>query len=67
MPIYEYRCKECGNAFSRLQRVGAGSDGVKCPKCEGDSIERLPSTFASTSSAPDVACPSASSCPSGFS
>ncbi len=36
MPIYEYRCKDCENGFSRLQKVGAGNDGVKCPKCEGD-------------------------------
>jgi putative FmdB family regulatory protein len=67
VPIYEYQCKECGNCFSRLQRVGAGSDGVKCPKCEAESVERLLSSFASTSGSPDVACPSASSCSSGFS
>ncbi len=67
MPIYEYRCKECGNDFSRLQKIGAGNDGVKCPKCEGKSVERLLSSFASTSGSPDVACPSASSCSSGFS
>jgi len=67
MPIYEYRCTTCGNNFSRLQRIGAGSDGVKCPKCEDEKVERLLSTFASTSSAPDVACSSPSSCTSGFS
>ena len=67
MPIYEYRCNDCGNKFSRLQRVGASNEGVQCPKCESETIERLLSSFASTSSAPDVACPSASSCPSGFS
>jgi len=67
MPIYEYRCKECGDNFSRLQRIGSGNDGVKCPKCESASVERLLSSFASTSGSPDVACPSASSCSSGFS
>jgi putative FmdB family regulatory protein len=67
MPIYEYRCKDCENAFSRLQKIGAGTDDVKCPKCNGKSVERLLSTFASTSSSPDVACPSASTCSSGFS
>ena len=67
MPIYEYRCKDCKSNFSRLQRVGAGNDGVKCPKCESQNIERLLSSFASTSGSPDVACSSPSSCSSGFS
>ena len=67
MPIYEYRCEVCGNDFSRLQRIGAGTDGVKCPKCESEKVERQLSSFASTSGSPDVACPSASSCSSGFS
>ena len=67
MPIYEYRCKDCENTFSRLQKIGAGVDGVKCPKCESENTERLLSSFASTSSSPDVACSSPSSCTSGFS
>lgn len=49
MPIYEYRCKECGHVFSRLQRIGATSDGVVCPACGRESSERLVSTFASAS------------------
>ena len=67
MPIYEYRCEDCGNGFSRLQKIGTGSEGVKCPACESDKVERQLSAFASTSGSPDVACPSASSCSSGFS
>lgn len=50
MPIYEYRCKDCGHVFSRLQKVGASSDGVSCPSCGSTSSERLVSTFASASS-----------------
>jgi putative FmdB family regulatory protein len=67
MPIYEYQCKDCGNKFSRLQNVGATGEGVHCPKCEAENVERVLSAFASTSGSPDVACPSASSCSSGFS
>ena len=67
MPIYEYRCSDCEKTFSRLQKIGAGTGGVKCPKCESEKVERLLSSFASTSGSPDVACPSASSCTSGFS
>ena len=67
MPIYEYQCGDCGNEFSRLQSIGASADGVRCPKCKSHEVERQLSTFASTSSSPDVACPSASTCSSGFS
>jgi putative FmdB family regulatory protein len=68
MPIYEYRCAQCGKQFSRLQSVGAGSDGVRCPKCDSDKVERLLSSFASTSSSSaDASCPAAPSCGSGFS
>ncbi len=68
MPIYEYRCHDCGTTFSRLQRVGAGADGVRCPSCESEKIERLLSSFASgTSSTSAGASPTAHSCPSGFS
>ncbi|MCG6947784.1 MAG: zinc ribbon domain-containing protein [Acidobacteria bacterium] len=67
MPIYEYRCTECGSQFSRLQKIGAGSEGVKCPACESENVERQLSSFASTSGSPDVACSTPSSCSSGFS
>ena len=66
MPIYEYRCNECGHVFSRLQRMGATSKGVTCPKCEGSDVERVVSSFASAGSGSSAgASASASSC-SGF-
>jgi putative FmdB family regulatory protein len=67
MPIYEYQCGDCRNEFSRLQPIGANADGMRCPKCKSPEVERQLSTFASTSSSPDVACPAASTCSSGFS
>ncbi len=65
MPIYEYRCKECGHVFSRLQRVGASSDGVTCPKCGSTEVERMVSTFASSSSGASGTVSSGPSC-TGF-
>jgi putative FmdB family regulatory protein len=67
MPIYEYRCKACEKTFSRIQKMDAGSEGVTCPSCESQQVERLLSSFASTSGSPDVACSTPSSCTSGFS
>lgn len=47
MPIYEYRCTECGQTFARLQRMGAGADEVRCPGCGSGAVERLLSAFSS--------------------
>ena len=46
MPIYEYRCKECGNQFEMLQRVGEESEGLRCPQCGEVKVQRLLSLFA---------------------
>jgi len=68
MPIYEYRCTACGAEFSRIQRVGAGSEGVTCPQCESAKVERLLSSFASgSSSGPGAASGGGHACGSGFS
>jgi putative FmdB family regulatory protein len=39
MPIYEYRCRECGHQFETIQRVGARALR-KCPECSG-RLEKL--------------------------
>ena len=65
MPIYEYKCTECGHTFSRLQSIGASADGVRCPKCKNKNVERLLSSFASTSTGSSARGP-APSCSSGF-
>ncbi len=45
MPIYEYRCLDCGCEFSRLILSSADSDPLECPKCKGRRLERLMSRF----------------------
>jgi putative FmdB family regulatory protein len=52
MPIYEYRCNDCGNRFEILQRLGQGADGVHCPSCGEERIEKQFSTFASSTAEP---------------
>jgi putative FmdB family regulatory protein len=69
MPLYEYTCRDCGAKFEVLQRMGADSTGVACPKCGGQQIAKQLSTFASTiaggGSAMPCGAPSASACGSG--
>lgn len=43
MPIYEYNCEECGEQFELLLR--RADEEVRCPKCDGTSVERLLSVF----------------------
>ncbi len=66
MPIYEYRCTDCGSSFSKLQRVGASAEGVTCPQCGSERIERLLSTFASGSSSSGAGATGGSGSCSGF-
>ena len=46
MPIYEYRCKQCGQKFEIRQSVGEDGSGLSCPECESGNPERLISIFS---------------------
>ena len=48
MPLYEYRCKSCGHRFETLVY---GSRRPICPRCEGNDLDRLLSTFATNAAA----------------
>jgi putative FmdB family regulatory protein len=48
MPLYEYRCRRCGETFEKLRRMQDADRGLICPKCESEEVERLLSTFASS-------------------
>lgn len=39
MPLYEYRCKQCGHQFEKIQSFSA-PDEKECPVCKGP-VERL--------------------------
>ena len=44
MPIYEYRCNQCGTIFSRLYRsIRAAEEGPApaCPACSSADVQRL--------------------------
>jgi putative FmdB family regulatory protein len=38
MPIYEYRCLDCGTTFEALVR---GGRAVTCPDCGSSSLDKL--------------------------
>lgn len=45
MPIYEYRCRECGHELDALQKLS--DEPLKdCPECEQPALKRLVSAPA---------------------
>ena len=69
MPMYEFRCRDCGERFEELRNVSEPDAGIECPQCGGVRVERLLSAFAtSATSSPPGRSSSGSSCgPRGFS
>lgn len=53
MPIYEYRCADCGRKFSALIGMTAEPDDEACPHCGGRNAERLVSRFSRLKSEDD--------------
>lgn len=49
VPIYEYRCEECGKRSSALLASYSSADPA-CPHCGKSALRRLVSTFATVSS-----------------
>ena len=46
MPIYTYKCDDCGNRFDLLVGVTAGETEKKCTKCGSTKIVKQLSSFS---------------------
>jgi len=69
MPIYEYRCRNCGKTFEKLVMTSSAPP-PPCPECGAAEVEKLfsaPGSVGVASGGGPSACPQASSCASGFS
>lgn len=40
MPVYEYRCKDCGKTSGFLEGVGKGETEIKCRHCGSAALEK---------------------------
>ena len=47
MPLYEYRCQECGNKFELRRTMSASDEPATCPECASNQSERQLSLFIS--------------------
>ena len=45
MPIYEYRCAECGEKFELFVRSAARQTAPTCPRCGSTEVHKAISLF----------------------
>ncbi len=64
MPLYEYRCAECGQKFEELVSFDKSND-MECPNCGSKNTQKLVSTFATMGSSSGGASAASSCGPSG--
>ncbi|MDH4157703.1 MAG: zinc ribbon domain-containing protein [candidate division Zixibacteria bacterium] len=63
MPLFEYKCDQCGEKFEEL--VTSSDEKVVCPACQSDSTQKQLSTFAAKAAGTTSSCDSAPSCAGG--
>jgi putative FmdB family regulatory protein len=53
MPLYEFRCGQCGQRFEVLRPMAKADDPAPCPQCQSADTKRAISRFASFSKSAD--------------
>ena len=48
MPIYEFRCTQCGHKFEELVFATHDVEGLHCPNCGAKNVNKLMSAFSSS-------------------
>lgn len=67
MPIYEYKCNQCGDE-SEILHKSSNITSVECPGCGSEDMEKLISapgavmTKGATAAQPMPACPNREAC-----
>jgi len=67
MPIYEYKCDDCGTKFEKLVRRSAEVSELECPSCGQKHLQQELSVFAAhanggAKAAEGPMCPSGGMC-----
>jgi putative FmdB family regulatory protein len=65
MPIYEYRCEQCGHRFEAWLRSMDSPSPADCPNCTATRITRVPSLFGGMKSASGATITSDAGCSTG--
>jgi len=64
MPLYEYRCQNCGHEFEKMVRFSEAAKNPVCPKCSGEQTTKKISVFASYGASNASAGAAATACSS---
>ena len=48
MPIYEYKCDECGSEYEQIRRMSDADRDLECPSCKSHEVKRQLSSFATS-------------------
>ncbi|MBA3973080.1 MAG: zinc ribbon domain-containing protein [Candidatus Solibacter sp.] len=62
MPIFEYRCRDCGSRFEKLIRRDSDIASLTCPSCGEQHLEKELSTFAAHANGPGASSPKPGPC-----
>lgn len=65
MPMYEYRCEDCGEAFEIILRFSEADQTQNCPACHSSRTSKMISIAAIGGAASGSDFSSGSSCASG--
>jgi len=65
MPIYEYRCEDCGTQFEKLVRRMSDAPDVECPSCGKNHVKQELSVFAAHANGAAKKSADMPVCPSG--
>ncbi len=63
MPIFEYRCQDCGAQFEKISY--AANTKILCKKCSSSRVEKLLSVFAVSGTSGDRLPAESGPCPCG--
>ena len=59
MPLYDFRCDDCGTTFEKLVRNTAAATELDCPDCAGVRVRRelsLPAAPLTVGAMAAIAC-----------
>jgi len=63
MPIFEYRCQDCGAQFEKISY--AAKTKIHCKKCSSPRVEKLLSVFAVSGASREGLPAESGPCPCG--
>ena len=66
MPIYEYKCEDCGTKFEKLLRRSSEAGELNCPSCGKKHLSQEFSTFSAHANGQTSKASEAPVCPGGM-